>query len=780
MNAEKFEEEYPEYEEQIEHTESIPAKGADTVEPARVLEGSLANQIPFNSLYSHQAEALDSLDERRNVCVTTPTSSGKTLVYALHIARKLEEDEDSTALLIYPTKALSRDQESELNDLYDELGLDVDIGVYDGDSSRDEKRRIRRSSDLIITNFQGLNYYLPYHEKWSRIFRNLSTVVIDEAHTYTGVQGMHVAWIVRRLRRLVEFEYNNAKPLFILSSATIGNPENHAKNLVGRSKEFDVINEDGSPRGRRDVMIWNPPSYVDEEEGTLQRRSPHRESTDILSYLAAENEGGGRKQTLMFAPSRKMTELCAKWSEETLKNDYSGFYDVEPYNAGHRKDDRREVEDKLKSGELDAVVSTTALELGIDIGDVDATIMDGYPGRRASFWQQAGRSGRGTSDALSFLVTRHDSIDQYIVNNPDFLLEEDVEDAVVDLGNTNVLKVHLLAAANERPLDGMDRIPLNGLFADGNLEEAIAELRSRNLINGDFSTGITYNGSGRPESNIDLYGTSDDQYEIVIDMGNDTFELPPADKTRAFRDFHPNAIYMYKGNQYEVTEFDRQNKRVKLEYTEVGYYTQASRTKEIENMEAEESIELSEQVTIKKGTATIKESYDTYTRVYFNEDRRESNLPTGLDEPIKLNTEIMWIEYSTDAGTDIADSSDIDGLPGSLHAAEHGLIKMSPTVITADKKDIGGLSTAVHHETGKPTIIIYDGVEGGVGFSHGVYDNLGKLSKRTAELLSQCDCNSSHGCPACTMSPMCGSNNEPMDSRGAIKALKLLHGNATR
>jgi DEAD/DEAH box helicase domain-containing protein len=775
MNAEEFEEDYPDYDSQIEHIESIPAKHADTVEPSEVLDDDISSSLPFNALYSHQAEALDALSDRKNVCVTTPTSSGKTLVYALHIARKLEEDNNSTALLIYPTKALSRDQESELNNLYDKLGMDVDIGVYDGDSSRDEKRHIRRNSDLIITNFQGLNYYLPYHKKWNRIFQNLTTVVIDEAHTYTGVQGMHVAWIVRRLRRLVEFQYNNAQPLFVLSSATIGNPEKHSQNLVGRSKEFEIISEDGSPRGMRDVMVWNPPSYIDEDDGTLQRRSPHRESTDILSYLASNG-----KQSLMFAPSRKMTELCAKWSEETLNDDYAGFYDVEPYNAGHRKSDRREVENKLKNGELDAVVSTTALELGIDIGDVDVTIMDGYPGRRASFWQQAGRSGRGTNDALSFLVTRHDSIDQYIVNNPEFLLEEDVESAVVDLSNTNVPELHLLAAANERQLDGMDRIPLNGLFADGYLEDAIRSLKKKNLLKGDFSEGISYNGPSRPESNIDLYGTSDDQYTVTIDMGNDSFELPPADKTRAFRDFHPNAIYMYKGNQYEVTEFDRQRKEIKLEYTEVGYYTQASRTKDIENMVAEESINLSDDVTVKKGTATIKESYSTYTRVYFNKDSRESNLPTGLDEPIELNTEIMWIEYSPEAGTDIADSSAVDGLPGSLHAAEHGIIKMSPTVITADKKDIGGLSTPVHPETNKPTIIVYDGVEGGVGFSHGVYDHLQKLSKRTAELLTQCDCDSSHGCPACTMSTMCGSNNEPMDSRGAVKALKLLHGEAIR
>lgn len=770
MKADKLRENYPEYEDQIEHIEEIPPQRADKVAPREVLDSDLLREnLPFDSLFTHQAKALDQIDKGNNVCVTTPTSSGKTLVYALDIARKYIENSNSTSLLVYPTKALSRDQKEELVSIYDDLGLNIDIGVYDGDATRSEKQRIRRESNVVITNFQGLNYYLPHHKKWSRIFRNLETVVIDEAHTYTGIQGVHVAWVMRRLKRVYEDIYN-AKSNIILSSATIGNPQEHSKNLTGES--FEVIDEDGSPRGKRDLVIWNPPSYFDEEKGTLERRSSNRESSDILSYLVSEDV-----QSLMFAPSRKTTELCAKWSQTSLKDDYAGFFDVEPYNAGHRKDDRREVENKFKSSDIDGVVSTTALELGIDIGNVESTIMDGYPGRKASFWQQAGRSGRGKSDALSVLVAQHDSIDQYIVDNPDFLLEGSIENAVIDLSNPHILKPHVCAAANERPLVFTSDVANH--FSQGPIMDVIEDLKSEGLLEGEILEGdeVKYVGPDRPESNIDLYSSSDVQFDVYIGDGNDRYQLPSVDKSRAYREFHPHAIYMYKGNQYEVVEFDRDKREITLEYVEASYYTQSSRTVNIKDLTETESKEVADGLIMKKGKAVISESYATYTRVYFENGHRESNLPTGLNDPVELQTDVTWFELSGDVATKVENSSAADGLAGSLHAAEHALIKMSPTILTADTKDLGGLSTPVHDETMKATIFIYDGVEGGVGFSHEIYENIEELSKKTKNLLDNCECESDHGCPACTMSSMCGDNNEPMDSVGASYLLELVFGN---
>lgn len=767
MKADKLREDYPDYEDQIEHIEEIPPQRANTVSPREVLESDLIiDNLPFDSLFSHQADALEQINNGNNVCVTTPTSSGKTLVYALDIARKYINDNNSTSLLIYPTKALSRDQKEELESIYEKIGLSIDIGVYDGDADRSEKQRIRRESNIIITNFQGLNYYLPHHKKWSRIFRNLDTIVIDEAHTYTGIQGIHVAWLMRRLKRVYEDVYKSDSDI-ILSSATIGNPSEHAKNLTGES--FKVIDEDGSPRGKRDLIIWNPPSYFDEDKGTLERRSSNKESSDILSYLVSRDV-----QSLMFAPSRKTTELCAKWTETTLEDDYAGFFDVEPYNAGHRKDDRREVENKFKSGNIDGVVSTTALELGIDIGDVESTIMDGYPGRKASFWQQAGRSGRGKSDALSVLVAQHDSIDQYIVDNPDFLLEGSIENAVIDLSNPHILRPHICAAANERPLVFTSDVANH--FSQGPIMEVIEDLKSQGMLEGDILEGdeVRYTGPSRPESSIDLYSSSDVQFDVYIGDDDDRYQLPSVDKSRAYREFHPHAIYMYKGNQYEVVDFDQEKEEITLDYVEASYYTQSSRTVDIKELNETESKDLKDGLVMKKGKATISESYATYTRVYFENGHKESNLPTGLNDPVELQTDVTWFELSGEIATKVENKSAEDGLAGSLHAAEHALIKMSPTILTADSKDLGGLSTPVHDETMQATIFIYDGVEGGVGFSHEIYENIVDLSKKTKNLLDNCECDSDQGCPACTMSSMCGDNNEPMDSIGASYLLKLV------
>lgn len=765
MDVEYISDEYPNYNNQVEYIKTVPSKDPNYVDSGEYLPLKISDNLPFDDLYSHQGKALDKLADGSNVCVTTPTSSGKTLIYALHIARKILNNKNETALLIYPTKALSRDQKEELENIYDNFNIDIDIGVYDGDATQDEKRRIRNECNLIISNFQGMNYYLPHHEKWNQIFENLGTIVIDEAHTYTGIQGIHVSWIIRRIRRIVENTYKS-EPQFILSSATIGNPYEHASHLTGM--EFEVISEDGSPRGKRDILIWNPPS---KDGDTLDRKSPHKETSDVTSYLVSRGQ-----QCLTFVPSRKMTELCSKWTQDNLENDFAGNFNIKPYNAGHRKKDRREVEDHLKSEDIDGVISTTALELGIDIGSVDVTVMDGYPGKRASFWQQAGRSGRGTQNTMSFLISQHDSIDQYIVNNPDFLFEEDVENAVIDLDNVDIMVAHILVAANEKPLTIKDSI----YFSEGPLVEAINLANEEDLVEGDIRGGVVnYVGDNpRPESNINLYSTSDQQYSVTINIDDDeNHELPSVDKSRAFREFHPYAIYMYNGNQYQVTDFDRDNRDITLEYTDVNYYTRSSRSVEIKDLNYLNTTKITNDLVIKRGQGVIAESYATYNKIYFDNRENDANLPTGLNEPIEIETDIMWLELSPELAQKIDTLSEVDGLLGSLHAAEHGLIKMSPTEITADPKDLGGLSIAQHDETGKPTIFIYDGVNGGVGFSHEIYENIRELAKRTENSLLNCDCESPHGCPACTMSSMCGDNNEPMDSKGAQHLLKEIYEN---
>jgi DEAD/DEAH box helicase domain-containing protein len=755
MDSRILKQAFEEYEGQIEHVETIESREANRVECQRVLPDRLSSSFPYESLYSHQFESIKQLKSGENVCITTQTSSGKTMVFALYIAIQHLNDKSSTSLLVYPTKALSRDQKKELSNLYDSLNLDIDIGVYDGDTSREEKRRIRRSADIVITNFQGLNYYLPHHQKWSRIFNNLDTIVIDESHTYTGLEGIHVSWILRRLRRLVEERYSTSAQ-FILSSATIGNPKEHAERLTG--VDISVVSTDGSPRGEREIVLWNPPSY--NKDGDFTRKSSHYEMSKIMSTILSTGN-----QTLSFAPSRKMTELCSKWTESELSG--SSDIKVKPYNAGHKREDRREVEKSLKGGTIDGVVSTTALELGVDIGSVDCTVLDGYPNRRASFWQQIGRSGRGKQDSVSVLVAANNSIDQYIIDNPEFLFEKDVENAVVDLDNMSVLSLHIQAAANEMPLQISDVL----MFGTERFKLVVNKLRNSGKLEGNVEDDITYTGEDRPESEINLYGVGESKFDVKVDKGSGEFYLPPVEKSRAYRDLHPGAIYMYNGTEYRVVDFDSLEQLITLEFADVKYYTQSSKTVDIMDITSTDSKRISPNIIAHRGTGTIKEEYTDYKKIYRNPNIDDSFQKTDIHEPIKIDTEIFWIEIDNSCKIDVSS----DGtLAGALHAAEHALIKMSPTVITVDADDLGGLSSPRHKLNDKPSIFIYDGVKDGAGFSHAIYDSIHSLSDVTKEMLNGCECSDYMGCPACTMSPMCGDGNEPMDTKGAIDLLERL------
>ena len=762
MDSDALRETYPDYEGQVRHVEQLPAQEADTVPADSVLPDMLAACLPHDGLYSHQATGLRELGRGNDVVVTTPTASGKTMVYALHIAREALADESSTALLVYPTKALARDQQEELSALYDDLGLNIEVGVYDGDVSREEKRRVREECEVIISNFQGLNYYLPHHGKWSTFLQGLSTVVIDEAHLYTGVEGMHVAWITRRLLRIAASEDYQSHPQVVLTSATIGNPAAHAERLTGR--EVVVVNNDGSPHGQRDIVLWNPPAYYDDDE-TLRRRSTHRESSAVLSHLVDHDV-----QSLMFAPSRKMTELCARWTEKALRETY-GTRDatIEPYNAGHTKRERRKVERLLKQGRADAVVSTTALEVGIDIGSVEATVLDGYPGRRTSFWQQLGRAGRGTDGALAVMVARNDSIDQFILNNPGYLFEEGVENAVIDLQNKRVLRLHLLAAADEIRLTEEDEQWFGDQF-----HEAVSTLKMVGELAGSLDgLGATYSGDGRPVSDINLYSTGGQQFDLVIRKRNgETVNLPSVDASRAYREFHRGAVYLHRGEYYRVVEFEDESEdpRIVVEPADVDYYTEANREVHIERLSENDSVDLGDGLRVCRGTAVVRESYPTYSKIGFDGKRKAEGIPTGVSGSVELRTQAMWLDITGEMRKQVRGAADGD-LLGALHAAEHALIKMAPTALTVDSEDLGGLSTTDHNETRGAPLFIYDGVAGGVGFSHTIYDELGTLASRTRQMLGDCACQSKEGCPACTMSSMCGNENETLNRYGAVELL---------
>ncbi|MFP4608442.1 MAG: DEAD/DEAH box helicase [Candidatus Aenigmatarchaeota archaeon] len=760
---------FPDYEEQIVFSKflsgSEPRHGK-----SKMLVRDLRERLSQEGieLYSHQAETIDEFLCGEDVCLTTGTASGKTLAYALCLANILHEDPSSTFLALYPTKALTRDQKVELEEIFSLLKLDVDIGIYDGDVNSDEKRRVRSGSDLILTNFTGLNLYLNHHEWWSGFYERLKAVVIDEAHHYTGLFGMHVAWIIRRLRRVVD--YYSSECRFILSSATLGNPEEHSKNLVGKS--FSVVDQDGSGSGSRELVFWAAPELDEKVNG---KKSTHRESSDLFAHLIDRG-----LQTLMFAPSRKMAELDCMWAKERLREEYDNTKAViVPYHAGHTKAKRRETEKKLKEREIDGVVSTTALQLGINIGSIDATLLSGYPGSRIDFWQQIGRAGRGSGsegeNVVSVLVPFNSSLDQYVVENPDHLLKKSIEDAVIDLSNNKVFSKHLLAAAAELPLREEDI----GIFPP-KLRKAAEMWKDEGSLYDDLKTGCRYARNDFPQQYIDLYSAGEDTFEVYLREENEEVEsLPEIEKNRAYRDFHLGAIYLHRGKYYKVVEFNKGiQSSVVLEPVDTDHYTVTLRKTDIYDIESEDVKEIGD-VKLHKGRGTVSIHYFSYKKKKLSNDNVLGTEDTDL-EPITLNTHLIWVEVPGIVEKRVKsrwnddESSSKTAYEGALHAAEHGLINMLPVLMLIDERDVGGMSTKHHHEVSEDggAIFLYDGVEGGVGFVHDAYGRFEELAEKAKERSENCSCGGVKGCPACTFSSNCGNDNEPLNRVLAIDLLE--------
>ncbi|GAB3679609.1 DEAD/DEAH box helicase [Salinarchaeum chitinilyticum] len=816
LDPDHLREQFPSYDDQIVHTQSQPAEAADTVPASDVLPDDLADRLGHD-LYAHQADAIDRLREGENVAVATPTASGKTLVYALYFAIRKRADPDARAIVCYPTKALARDQRASIVELYDRLGFDLEVAVYDGDTPDHRRPEIRESADVVMTNAAGLNVYLAHHTQWRECFGNCALLAIDEAHAASGIHGMHVAWVLRRLRRILDVY--DADPRIVCTSATIGNPAEHAHRLTG--EEHAVVDTDGSPHGRREIAFWKPPLEDDLDEGY-----------SMDEYLGAVKRAGaatgeivahlGRHgvQTLAFSRSRQGTELTAKTVEREASDHpansgssngadggaVGGYVSVSPYHAGHGKQTRRRTEERLQSGDLDAVISTSALELGIDVGSVDATVLSGYPGSRQSFWQRLGRSGRGTDDALSVLVGRADAIDQYVLDHPEFLFEDDVEDAVIDLGNDAVYARHLLAAASERPIDrdderwfGAAAVPEgeaggdeDGPSADDRLDRAVAMWREAGLLVGSLDRSVQYDGPPRPEADISMYATDSETFQIRSADDEDDLDIAPIGRDRAYREYHPGAVVLHDGTEFEVVEFEEDAPQpwVTLQAIDEEVYTKTHSTKSVTDVEPRASRDLGDGWHLKFGIGTVSIHYAHYER----RDVQSGDLigdvrETGLG-PIELRTQLTWVEAPKSLReTALADVPADDLLTepaqygkgqrqytflGGLHGAEHAMIELAPLELRLDSSEIGGLSIDPHPETGVPTWFIHDAVDGGIGYARGIYDNADSLVARTREHVTDCGCDGVRGCPACLMDVQCGNRNEPLHRPATVAILSEL------
>lgn len=721
-----------------------PARPASAAVPRRTSAArqELLREAGIESLWSHQAAALDALDDGSNVIVATGTASGKSLIYQLAVAESIARRPSATALMIFPTKALTQDQFGRLRG----LGIDdLEAGVYDGDASPELRTWIRQRANVVLTNPDMLHAgILAGHQRWGGFLRNLELIVVDEAHVYRGIFGAQVSLVLRRVRRIAALR--GASPRVVLSTATIGNPAEHAENLIG--EPCVAITDDGAPSGNRTIIGWEPP----EDEDLRSRRSVIGETSSLLATLV---DAGAT--TLAFTRSRRGAEVVASVAAQRSRTD-SRFA---AYRAGYLPEERRDLETKLLSGELQGVAATTALELGIDVGGLDAVILAGFPGTRAAFRQQIGRAGRSSTDALGIFVVDDDPLDRYLAEHPDELLDPPFEPCSVDPSNPAVLVEHLLCAAHELPLRREDE----RWFGSSFVEASRAAVLEGKLVPSDGV--LRWAGRGTPHR---LHGLRSAGERIQVVDRETGGLLGEAGVGQAMRGLHQGAIYVHQGETFEVTELDLEERVAQVQRADVPWYTLARTIGDVDVVSVQDSRPMAGS-TLHLGPVVVTEQVVSYARRRVGSGELLDE--HALDLPVEtLRTVGCWWTFD-DAWLGRSGVGPPD-LPGALHAAEHAMIAMLPLVVACDKDDVGGISTVLHRTTGLATIVIYDGMEGGAGFSAGGYRAAEKLVTATLEMLQSCSC--SHGCPSCVQSARCGNGNEPLHKSGAAKVLTTLLG----
>ncbi len=743
------------YRYQITHIEHIPARKSSYAELDKPLISTLQDSLKKGGLlplYTHQAEAVNHARAGRNVMVSTSSASGKTLCYNIPVLETTLTEEYSRALYLFPTKALAQDQLRNLREMsYPALLKPDELDTFDGDTPQDERAGIRKRARIILTNPDMLHLgILPNHQSWSRLLRHLRYVIIDEAHAYRGVFGSHVAGVLRRLRRLCQFYGSN--PQFICCSATVANPGEHAESLVGLP--FTIVDNDGAPQGAKEFALWNPP-LIDEAKSA--RRSANSEAADLFAKLV-----GRGVRSLTFTRTRRLTELIYIYARKRLAQTSPDLGErIKPYRGGYLPQDRRQIEQELFSGQLLGVVATNALELGIDIGDLEATVLTGYPGSIASAWQQAGRSGRGREGALSFLIALDNPLDQYFMRHPDYFFERSVENALVNPANPYILRAHLLCAAWELPLTSNDE----GFFGPA-LNQEGKELTRQGLLRERnrrwyLSPKIIY-----PAQGINIRATSRESYAVIDTTTGSLLETVEA--SVAFFQIHPGAIYLHQGESYLVTRLDLDGHTAYVEPSDAPYYTQ---TKELTDLHIIRQVRVRKCGPVK---VYLGEVEVTTSVVGFKKKAQFSEEVIG-EEPLTLPqqhfpTVAVWFDLPPEAIERVIQEQ-LD-LAGGLHAAEHAAIAMLPLFALCDRNDIGGVSTPLHPDTGKAQIFIYDAYPGGVGISEKGFDLIRELWQTTLRAIKECPCQ--EGCPSCIQSPKCGNNNQPLDKRAAQLLLEGL------
>ncbi|MGH3938315.1 MAG: DEAD/DEAH box helicase [Pseudonocardiaceae bacterium] len=739
----------------LRHLVTIPARRGQTADwpswvPDRLREGLRDQGV--GAPWTHQIAAAELAHQGHHVVVATGTASGKSLAYQLPVLAHLLDQPRATALYLSPTKALGADQLRVVTALELE---GVRPGGYDGDTPIAQRDWTRAHARWVFTNPDMLHHgLLARHGSWARLLRRLSFVVIDECHAYRGVFGSHVALLLRRLRRIAA--HYGAHPVLVLASATVADPATSASRLTGA--DTVAVTEDGSPRGERTVALWEPP-LLDEpagEHGAPVRRSAGAEAARLLADLVAD---GAR--TLVFVRSRRGAELTALAAARALSGVGDLASRVAAYRAGYLPEERRALEAALDSGELLGVAATNALELGVDIAGLDAVVLAGYPGTRASFWQQAGRAGRAGAGALVVFVARDDPLDTYLVHHGAALLGAAVEATVLDPANPYVLRPQLACAAAELPLTDACVAELGGEVARAVVTELVTEGLLRRRSGGWFWAAP----QTRPHPAVDIRGCGGAPVAVVEAATGRL--LGTIDPGSACGMVHPGAVYLHQGESFVVDELDLAAGIALVHPEEPEWHTSARSTTDIRVMAVLEQ-QCFGGVSVALGEVEVTSQVIGYLR----------RLPSGqvIDAvslelpPATLRTRAVWYTVSETLLSEAGLAPLI--WPGALHAAEHAAIGLLPLVATCDRWDIGGVSTALHPDTGEPTVFVYDGHPGGAGFADRGHTALRPWLKATRDAIAACECQD--GCPSCVQSPKCGNGNEPLHKAGALLVLETV------
>jgi len=741
-------------ENRLTHVEVIPPRPAHYVDLPRDLHPLLLEaleRLGIRRLYPHQAEALALVGEGRNVIISTGTASGKSLCYHLPVYQEILKNPSSRALYLFPTKALAQDQLRSLKELH---GRAVRSATYDGDTPQDLRGWIRREAQVVLSNPDMLHFgILPNHRLWGGFFSHLRYVVLDEAHVARGVFGSHVAQVLRRLRRVCALY--GSRPLFLFTSATIDNPAEHAGRLAGL--EVKAVKDDFSPRGRKVFALWNPPDILSMAGGDVHRSS-NLETAELLSRLMRLGV-----RSIAFSRSRKATELVYGYVRKFLGREEPELAErLASYRGGYLPRQRREIERRLFEGELTAVSATNALELGVDIGELEACLMNGYPGTIASTWQQAGRAGRRQDESLAVLIAADDPLDQYLMHHPRFLFGSPCEQAVIDLENTSILGAHLACAANEIPLREGDE----EYFGEG-MWPVVYDLVEQGFL-GRKKDLWYYARPDSPAQEVNLRSASGSLVSIVeADTGG---LVGTVEEANCFFHVHPGAVYLHQGDSYLVEDLDLERKVALVREAGLDFYTNPMDNTDVVVLAEEKRRRLSDtSCSLHYGEVEVS------TKVYAYQRRRlvthEVLETLALDMPTQvLSTRALWYVLPAERLSPL----DLDeySLAGGLHALEHASIAILPLFAMCDRRDIGGMSAACHPDTGRATVFIYDAYPGGVGIAARGYDLAAEHIGSTLEMVEGCPCR--EGCPSCIQSPKCGSGNEPLSKKAAVLLLRLL------